>query len=261
MAGPELLLDSSIRLWVVLPIVFITFLVGVIRHYVTQLLHSDKKVDMEQVSDSQVLLRSRILRENGKYIPRQSFTMRKHYFNNAETGFFKKVKRKVVPKNPMTDTSMLTDMMKGNLTNVLPMIVIGGWINWVFSGFVITKVPFPLTLRFKPMLQRGIDLLTLDASWVSSASWYFLNVFGLRSMYSLILGQDNAADQSRLMQDQMTGAAMAMPPDPNKAFKSEWEALEIVEHKWALENVEEELMSRDLNFGTFFSQDIKSTMF
>lgn len=51
MSGPELLLDSSIRLWVVLPIVFITFLVGIIRHYVTQLLHSDKKVDLEQVSD------------------------------------------------------------------------------------------------------------------------------------------------------------------------------------------------------------------
>ncbi|KAK2898133.1 hypothetical protein Q8A73_014513 [Channa argus] len=261
MASPELLLDSSIRLWVVLPIVFITFFVGIIRHYVTQLLHSDKKVELEQVSDSQVLLRSRILRENGKYIPRQSFAMRKQYFNNAETGFFKKVKRKVVPKNPMTDTSMLTDMMKGNLTNVLPMILIGGWINWAFSGFVITKVPFPLTLRFKPMLQRGVDLLSLDASWVSSASWYFLNVFGLRSMYSLILGQDNAADQSRIMQDQMTGAAMAMPPDPNKAFKSEWEALEIVEHKWALEGVEEELMSKDLNFGNFFSQDMKRTMF
>uniref|UniRef100_W5LWI9 ER membrane protein complex subunit 3 n=1 Tax=Lepisosteus oculatus TaxID=7918 RepID=W5LWI9_LEPOC len=62
----------------------------------------------------------------------QSFAMRKHYFNDPETGFFKKTKRKVVPKNPMTDTSMLTDMMKGNVTNVLPMIVIGGWINWAF---------------------------------------------------------------------------------------------------------------------------------
>ncbi|XP_043102643.1 ER membrane protein complex subunit 3-like [Puntigrus tetrazona] len=257
MAGPELLLDSSIRLWVVLPIVFITFFVGVLRHYVTQLIHNEKKVDLQQVSDSQVLLRSRILRENGRYLPKQSFAMRKHYFNNPETGFFKKVKRKVTPKNPMTDTSMLTDMMKGNLTNVLPMILIGGWINWAFSGFVTTKVPFPLTLRFKPMLQRGIELISLDASWVSSASWYFLNVFGLRSMYTLILGQDNAADQSRIMQDQMTGAAMAMPPDPNKAFKSEWEALEIVEHKWALENIEEELMCQDLNFRGLFSQELQ----
>lgn len=40
--------------------------------------------------------------------------------------------------------------------------------------------------------------------------------------------------------------------------QSEWEALEIVEHKWALENVEEELMSQDLNFGNLFSQDVGS---
>ncbi|XP_033647566.1 ER membrane protein complex subunit 3-like [Asterias rubens] len=240
----ELLLDPNIRLWVVLPIVFITFFVGIIRHYVSLLLTSQKKVTLQQVSDGQALLKSRLLRENGKFLPRQSFNMRKQFFNNDDSGFFKTQKREGVVQNPMADPSMLTDMLKGNLTNILPMIVIGGWINWTFSGFVITKVPFPLTLRFKPMLQRGVELASLDASWVSSASWYFLNVFGLRSVYSLILGENNAADQARLMQQQMS-QPMGANPDPMKAFKAEWEALEICGHKWALENVEEELVDRN----------------
>uniref|UniRef100_A0A8C0ILL9 ER membrane protein complex subunit 3 n=1 Tax=Chelonoidis abingdonii TaxID=106734 RepID=A0A8C0ILL9_CHEAB len=245
MSEPELLLDSNIRLWVVLPIVFITFFVGMIRHYVSILLQSDKKLTREQVSDSQVLIRSRVLRENGKYIPKQSFLTRKYFFNNPEDGFFKKTKRKVVPPSPMTDPTMLTDMMKGNVTNVLPMILIGGWINMTFSGFVTTKVPFPLTLRFKPMLQQGIELLTLDAS--CKHPFFFLSVA--------------AADQSRVMQEQMTGAAMAMPADTNKAFKTEWEALELTDHQWALENVEEELMAKDLHFEGMFKEELRTSIF
>ncbi|KAJ8668188.1 hypothetical protein QAD02_009851 [Eretmocerus hayati] len=238
----ELLLDPNIRGWVFLPIVVITFLVGIIRHYVSILLSSQKKVELLQVQDSQVMIRSRLLRENGQYIPKAAFLARRHFFNNEETGYFKTQRRAPVSQNPMTDPSMMTDMLKGNVTNVLPMVLIGGWINWMFSGFVTTKVPFPLTLRFKPMLQRGIELVTLDAAWVSSASWYFLNVFGLRSIYTLVLGENNAADSSRLLQDQVSGAAMSMPPDPKAAFKSEWEALEICEHDWALNGVDSDLL-------------------
>lgn len=212
----ELLIDPNIRVWVFLPIVVITFLVGIIRHYVSMLITSQKKVELTQIQDryekqsknapqkaqahaphsfpshphSQAMIRARLLRENGKYLTAPAFAMRRHFFNNEETGYFKTQKRSPAPQN---STAMLSDMVKGNFINVLPMVVIGGWINWMFSGFVTTKVPFPLTLRFKPMLQRGVELASLDAAWVSSASWYFLNVFGLRSIYTLVLGENNGA--------------------------------------------------------------------
>jgi len=237
-------LDPAIRARVFVPIVVITFLVGVIRHHVSVLLTSSKKSDVEQVKQSHILMRSRMLRSHGKYIPIEAFNMRKKFFNDETDGVLKEKKPTTPPKNPMQDPTMMMDMLKGNLTNVLPMIVIGGWINLTFSGFLTTKVPFPLTMRFKAMLQRGIELTSLDASWVSSVSWYFLNVFGLRSLYSLILGQDNAADSGRLMQEQMaTGGGMMGPqPDAQKAFEAEWEALEITDHKWTMKNIEEDLI-------------------
>ena len=52
-----------------------------------------------------------------------------------------------------------------------------------------------------------------------------------------------AADQSRVMQEQMTMQAGGMPQDPKQAFKAEWEALEVTEHQWALKNVEQEMIN------------------
>ena len=117
MAEPELMLDPAIRIWVFLPIVLITFLIGIIRHYVSVLLSSPKKVilsnftnpsfpqvDLAQVTDSQLLIRSRMLRENGRYLTKQSFLMRKNYLNNEETGQLKKgTQRSTPPPNPMMD--------------------------------------------------------------------------------------------------------------------------------------------------------------
>nr|XP_060618770.1 ER membrane protein complex subunit 3-like [Anolis sagrei ordinatus] len=257
MAAPELRLGGSIRFWVLLPVAWIALAVGILRLRVAGLWRGERVLGWrEQRQDTQILARSRLLRENGRFLTPQGFLMRKHYFNNPESGFFRKTKRKIQPRNPLTDPTMVMEMMKGNIVNVLPMILVGGWINWAFSGFVATKVPFPLTLRFKPMLQRGINLPSLDPSWVSSASWYFLNVFGLRRVYNIVLGEDTAAEQNQLLwQDHFMEPTMPTPPDPNKAFKAEWEALELVSHQWALQDVEQQLMSKDLNLSGKFGSD------
>lgn len=53
---------------------------------------------------SQVMIRARLLRENGKYLPRQSFAMRRHFFNNEETGYFKVQKRAAASQVPIDFT-------------------------------------------------------------------------------------------------------------------------------------------------------------
>jgi Integral membrane protein EMC3/TMCO1-like len=58
-------------------------------------------------------------------------------------------------------------------------------------GFFLVKLPFPLTLGFKQMLQRGIDTPDMDVRWVSSLSWYILNWFGLNGLFRLLLGNEN----------------------------------------------------------------------
>jgi hypothetical protein len=232
----EILLDNAIAWWVFLPLFLITLLFGIARHYVSLLISSDKAVELQQTTDSHAVTRARLLRENGRYLPKQAFLIRKYYFNDKDNGFFKKQNRHAeqTMKSPFDQLAM-GEMVKGNLLQVVPMLAIGSWINYAFAGFLCAKLPFPLTFRFKPMLQRGMEsLVSLDPSWVSSASWYFLNCFGLRGVYSLVLGAGNSADQmggSLALHDQFIApAAQFQPSDAEKVFKAEWEAMELVEH-------------------------------
>ena len=108
------------------------------------------------------------------------------------------------------------------------------------------------------MLQSGVNTPDLDVRWVSSISWYFLNLFGLRGIYALILGDDNGtthlgganiAAESNAMMPQMgmsPAGAQANPlsaQDPDKLFLAEVENLEVVQHEWILDGIEERLVN------------------
>ena len=126
--------------------------------------------------------------------------------------------------------------MKQNMMTVLPNMLMMGWVSFFFSGFVLVRLPFPLTDRFKSMLQRGIFLSSLNVSYVSSLSWFFINLFGLRGVFALVLGADNGAvdNPDAMMAAQMsmgTGGMMGGPgaaaPDLAKIHQQEKNELEI----------------------------------
>lgn len=69
----------------------------------------------------QALLRSRMLRENGRYIPKSSFLMRKHFFNDKETGVLKLAQERAAPaSNPMQgipSTNIAIQSVIGRMNN------------------------------------------------------------------------------------------------------------------------------------------------
>ena len=244
MGSNQIMLDPSIRDWVLIPIVLIMFLMGILRNNVTKMMRKDVVPDEKQVKNNNQLMRARRLRANAAYIPHVSFTARKHYFCDKATGVLAQKFDAPNPMAAMQDPSVMMNMMQGNMAQMVPQMAMMGIVNYFFSGFVLGKIPFPLTPSFKGMLQRGINLTTLDTAYVTSMSWYFLVMFGMRGLYSIVLGANNQTDDTQLMQQQMGmgGAQPGQQPDMGKIFAAEAENLQLVEHAWFLDGAEERLL-------------------
>jgi hypothetical protein len=173
--------------------------------------------------------------------------MRKVAMVRKKTGIL----REKVPgaTNPMmSNPSTMIDMLKGNMVFMLPNFAMMTFVGYFFSGFVCLKIPFPLpSNRFKVMLQRGVDLTTLDVSYVSSLSWYFLLTFGLNGVYKLILG-DNADfdDGNKMMQMQMgmgmMGGGGPQMFDASAAYRFELDMLNITKPDFQGDKYERKLL-------------------
>ena len=248
----ELMIDPAIRDWVLIPIGIIMFLMGMLRNNVTKMLAKTPPVDIKQVAHNNNLMRARRLRANASYVPHHAFAQRKQYFCHGETGILKQKFEAVNPMQAMQDPSVMMNMMQGNMAQMVPQMAMMGIVNYFFAGFVLGKIPFPLTPSFKQMLQRGVGVTTLDTSYVTSMSWYFLVMFGMRGLHTLVLGAGASTDDTAMMQAQMGMMQQGQPgqaPDMGKLFAAEAENLAIVDHAWFLDGAEERLLNPNAKHG------------
>jgi len=245
----HLLLDPAIRDWVVLPMFIMLILVAVGRVYVSNLIKSVPVVtenDLDEMRYKQTIAQAGRLRMNAKYINEHAFNIRKSYLIRKKVGI---LREKVPgPTNPMSNPMAMMDMMKGNMVYMIPNFVMMGFVSYFFSGFICLKIPFSLpSYHFKLMLQRGVDLTTLDVSYVSSLSWYFLVTFGLNGILRLLMGNDSDdMDEMRMMQMQMGSMGMGGPGqvgfDAAGFYKNEREALGILKHEFVADQAERQLL-------------------
>jgi hypothetical protein len=272
-AAPEeslLLLDSNIRDWVVLPLLVIMIAAGLLRQYIGVMLKTKRTVihKHDVQGRGQLQRASRLRSGSGAYLTYAKWEARRRYFieflpteiTRMETEKEAEEKAKeeaneaegvdaMAGFNPM---GAMVDGVKGNMVFMVQNMVMMQGISHFFQGFVLLKVPFPLTNGFKQMFQRGLDLSTLDTSYVSSVSWYFLVMFGLRAFFKLAMGDMPQETQEGMTAQMNLGCSTNAPNpqakfDPAKAMKQEAEALEMTQRRQfpsTIDDVEKRLLGK-----------------
>jgi hypothetical protein len=126
----------------------------------------------------------------------------------AKRVFFK---QKNLPEaDPMEAMSKAMENMSmgGMMAMMATQIAMYSFVTWMFPGFVLLKLPFPITEKFRPLLQNGLSVSTLDITYVTSLSWYFLTMFGTQPFVQLLASRLSQTDMAEVMLQQQMGMAM-----------------------------------------------------
>eukprot|EP00877_Chromochloris_zofingiensis_P009631 jgi/Chrzof1/4921/Cz15g04170.t1 len=240
MALHDLVLDRQVRDWVFVPLTIFIVLMKLLMQYAHQMtsITQPSNKELQEIREQQAVTRSQRIRQFMNIMPESAFKMRKHFFMEKDTGIFSQTpKTRPMHETMATDPSFMVDMMKKNLTGIVPQIVMGTAVSFFFSGFVMGKIPFGLSPRFKPMLQRGVDLASLDCSYFTSLSYYILLLFASRGPFSLVFREDTL-DETEMMRRQMNPMGQQPTFDAAAAFKTERTAYDAADHDWALADAE-----------------------
>lgn len=251
-----ILLDVNIRDYVLIPIFVVVVLMSMMRTNLLAIFKADTKIDMKEVKTNNMLSRCRMLRAHSQFLSEKSFNTRKAYFVKPDKGVLVKAPPK--PKDPMEalsagpDPMMAMGMMKNQMVFMVSQGLLAYWVSHLFSGFLVAKTPFPLTFQFKGMLQRGVEVQSLEPGYVSSLCWYMFVMMSSHSLIGLVQSMVSKTDVDledpmMAMMGTMGGGMMGGGlggPDMSKVYKGEQESLEVIAHEFVLDNVETELLRK-----------------
>ena len=261
-----LAIDSTIKNWVFIPITIITISINLLMKYLNVLVNknnnkanlkeSTQKGDFEfksEISNRDVdikiknaINRCNKLRQNYMTISERGFKLRKAFFSKEGDGFFcQKIEAKAAE---IMNPNMMGDMLKKNLLNGLYYTLIFVGVGYFFTGFILLKLPFGVTQKFRSMLQQGLNLPDLDISYVSAVSWCFILVFGLNSILQHFDGPDNFSmlqEQEKMMKAPMSmGFGGPEAKDYDKILSTEKENLDIIPFYSQLEDSIDKLIEK-----------------
>lgn len=85
--------------------------------------NESQKQDLKEIREGQALIRSQKLREQGGWIPQAAFLKRKSQMTAKDSGILnQKVESRSLQETVATDPSMMVNMLKGQLTGLVPQV-------------------------------------------------------------------------------------------------------------------------------------------
>ena len=254
--------------WVFIPIIYVTCIIQLFRLYFTlytsytKVKKQVKRANYAEVKDKNTVEKCDHLAKKYFLLTREAFDCRRGFLCKPETGYL------VVngDRPPVDSVNSMASAQSGMMDNMKGMVVMMAttmpamaWINSFFAGFVLAKVPFSMTQQFRSLTQSGIDMANLDVSYVSSVSFYFLIVFGLNQLQSLILDDDTDDEGMKAVSEDRKNMSGAMNPmaqsggmmgaanqstERKQIFKPQVDGLELISHSFVFTKSNRDALKR-----------------